>query len=214
MSSSALEHFLEHALAAHAPTLEHSFPACFDWMRLVRDTPALAERASGGRFDALDRVRAHHLQDQADAVFRTAHTIALGVICAADDETADPEEVLDRFDDVPEEEEEERFEVLVSEVLGPAEAFLVDPEVELDARGVHVQRLHGLAWPYVAEYVARLRVLAESDDLGASVTDGDCDSEAEYGVLLALARVATLLACLRWMAQSDSPPPDDDGDTW
>jgi len=209
MSSSALEHFLEHALAAHAPFLEHSFPACFDWMRLVRDVPGLAERASAGGFDALDRVRAHGLQEQADAVFRTAHTVALGVICAADDETADPEDVLDRFDDAPEDEEEQRFELLVSEVLGPAEAFLSDPEVELDARGVHVQRLHALAWPYVAEYVARLQVLAEDadDDFGSG------SAEAEHGVLLALARVAALLACLRWMAHAGDSTPDDD-DLW
>ncbi len=197
MSTSALQHFLEHALEVHAPVLERSFPGCFDWARMCRDAPALVERASEGRFDASDSGASHHLQEQADAVFRTAHTIALGVFCAADDDTVDPEDVLDRFDRPPEDEVEERFEVLVSEVLGPAEAFLVDPEVMVDERGVEVLRLHGVAWPHVAEYVARLGILLGADDAPPV-------SDEAYGVLMALARVATLLAALRWMAQETS----------
>lgn len=194
MTTSALQHFLEHALEVRAPVLEHSFPSVFDWKRLVRDVPALVERATDGRFDALDSFAAHRVQDQADAVFRTAHTVALGVICAADDETADPEAVLDRFDEAPADEVEEAFEVLVTEVLGPAEAFLSDADVMLDERGLETQRLYALAWSHVSEYVARLGML-----LGA---DGDPvpDDEA-YGVLMALARVGALLACLRWMAE-------------
>ena len=199
MTTSALQHFLEHALEVHAPAIEHSFPSVFDWQRLVRDTPALVERASEGRFDVGDSFATHRLQDQADAVFRTAHTVALGVICAADDETADPEAVLDRFDDPPDDEVEEAFEVLVSEVLGPAEAFLSDADVMLDERGLETQRLHMLVWPHVSEYVARLGILLGADDEPAP------DEEA-YGVLMALARVAALLACLRWMAH-EAPRP-------
>ena len=59
MTTSALQNFLEHALEVHAPAMEHSFPGCFDWARLCRDVPALVERASDGRFDALDSVRSH-----------------------------------------------------------------------------------------------------------------------------------------------------------
>lgn len=201
MTTSALLHFIEHALEEQAPRLEDSFPHCFDWQRLCEDAPAMAEQMSAGsddEFDATDSILAHRLQDEADAMFRTAHTVGLAVMCAADDRTADPEDAMERFGHLPEDEVEEHFEQLVVEVLGPAEAFFADPEVVLDERAVEVHRLHALAWPHVAEYIARLDVLFEVQD--EEEAGKPLLPESTHGVLMALARVAVLLAALRWMA--------------
>jgi len=209
MTTPALRHFLEHALEVHAPDLADAFPACYDWQRMCGDVPAMVERLSEGRVDAADRAFAQRVVAQADVVFRTAHVVGLAVICAADDDSPDPEDALERLGEGADDEAEERFDQLVGDVLEPAEAFFADPTATLDARGVEVHRLHAIAWPHAAEYVTRLDALFTRDEAPgggeAASAASDAAEEATAGVLLGVARLAVLLAGMRWMAAA----PDD-----
>ncbi len=124
MTTPALRHFLEHALEAHAPGVSDALPACYDWQRLCRDVPAMVERVSKGRFEAADRADAKHVQALADIVFRTAYVVAIAVLCAADEDTPDPEGTLADLGQPPDEEVECRFDRLVAVDLDCAGGFV------------------------------------------------------------------------------------------
>lgn len=196
MNTGALRHFLERAIDRHAATLDAAFPPCFDWQALCRDAPAMVERASEGAFDAADPATAETLVAQADVAFRIAHVAALAVLCVAEDRSGDPEGDLETFAAAPEDREEEDFALLVAEVLGPAEAFLQDPEVDLDERGVEAQRLFAEAWPLASELLVLSGLFGPVE--GSDVPPAE---EAAVPVLAALGRLAVLLAVLRWMAR-------------
>ena len=205
MSQGALRHFLERAIDRHAARLDDAFPGCFDWHALCADAPAMTARASEGAFDEGDPEAAGVLVAQADVAFRIAHVAGLAVLCVAEDRIGDPDAELEAFGQGTEDEEEEAFGVLAAEVLGPAEAFLHDPEVELDERGVEVQRLFAACWPLAAEYLAL-------SGLFGDVTDSEVPpaEEVAFPVLSSIGRLAVLLAVLRWMARypDESASPD------
>jgi hypothetical protein len=196
MSTPALRHFIERALGIHAPVLEDGFPPCFDWERLCSDAPEMVVRLGGGSDDGSERTWSAALQGWAQETFRSAHIAGLAVLsaAAADD---DPEAILDRFSEEPEDDEEDRFETLVHEVLAPVEASLGGDEVALDERGHLAQGFFDEAWAQIEP------VLAEIE--GRVLEDEDVAGEETLTVLLALARVACLLAVLRWMAAFPDP---------
>ncbi|MDF1701856.1 MAG: hypothetical protein P1V36_11925 [Planctomycetota bacterium] len=196
MVGSALRHFLEHAIDEHAATLDDAFPPCFDWHRICREAPLMAERVSEGAVDASDLETAETVQAQADVAVRITHVVALAVLCAAEDHIADPEAALEAFGEAPEEDEEERFAVLAAEVLGPAEAFFQDETVALDDRGVEAHRFFALAWPLASEYLMLSGLFGEVEG-----SDVEPAHESIHPVLAALARLAVLLATMRWMAR-------------
>lgn len=156
----------------------------------------MAEQASEGVLDVSDLTLAETIREQTDVAFRVTHVTALAVLCAAEPHVADPEATLDSFGVAPEDDEEDRFALLASEVLGPAEEFLHDPEVPLDERGVEAQRLYGLAWPLASEFLALSGLFGE-------VEDGEIEPahEAVHPILAGTGRIAVLLATLRWMAR-------------
>jgi hypothetical protein len=196
MTSAALRHYVDRVLDRHAASLDASFPGGFDWRRLCRDAPGMAERATGGRFDAEDLGRAHALQSRAEALFGLAHLAALAILCATLEDEPDPEAAFEAFARPPDDEEEERFEVLAAEVLGPVEESLEDEDVALDPRGIDARDLFTRVWPAVAQLVEESGLLTEVEsDLSAD------DVEAARPVLAALARVAAILAALRWLAE-------------
>ena len=196
MVGSALRHFLERAIDDHAATLDDAFPTCFDWHRMCRDAPLMAERATQGAIDASDTETAETIQAQADVALRITHVVAIAVLCAAEDHVEDPGAALEAFGEPSDDEEEERFRVLAGEVLGPAEAFFQDETVDLDERGVEVHRLFGRAWPLASEYLML-------SGLFGPVEGNDIEPAAEevQPILAAMGRMAVLLAALRWMAR-------------
>ncbi len=179
-----------------APTLDHAFPGCFDWRRLCRDTPAMLERATAGAFDASDATRAHAIQKRAEAVFRTAHVATLAVRGAMDAGEVDPDAMLDAFGESPGEEEEDRFEARVVESLDAVEASFEDDEVELDDRGLEVRNIVAVTWSHVHEFLEQNEALEPGSDPETAEALG-----AARPVLLALVRVAAILAALRWLAR-------------
>lgn len=196
MVGTALRHFIERAIDAQAADLDRGFPASFDWQRLCRDAPRMAESVTEGAFDASDPEMAEALQAQVDVAFRVAHVTALAVLCVAEEWVDDPEAVLDGFGQPAEDEEEEHFGVLASELLGPAEQYLHDEETQLDDRGYELQRLFAEAWPLASEHLVLSGLFGEVD--GSDVEP----AAAELHPLLAAAgRLATLLAALRWLAR-------------
>ena len=209
MSEGAFLHFLERAVDRHAARMDDAFPACFDWHALCRDAPAMTARASAeagaeagaGAIDEGDIETSEMLVAQADVAFRIAHIAALAVLCVAEDRRGDPDAELEAFGDGTEEEEEDAFAVLASEVLGPAEAFLHDAEVELVDRGVEVQRLLAICWPMAAEYLALTGLFGDVPE-----SEVPPAPEAAFPILSAIGRLGALLAILRWMARY----PDED----
>ena len=196
MVGSALRHFLERAIDDQAATLDDTFPSCFDWQRMTLDAPLMAERVADSQIDASDPEVAATIQAQADVAIRITHVVALAVLCAAEDHITDPEDALDAFGRPTPDEEEERFAELAAEVLGPAEAFLHDETVELDDRGVEVQRLFGRAWPLASEYLMLSGLFGKIEDGEVEPAD-----PAVHPILAAMGRMAVLLAALRWMAR-------------
>ena len=191
MSTPALRHFIERALGVNAPALEDGFPGCFDWQALCRDAPALVEQAGGGSSDGSERSWSVSVRRWADEMFRAAHTATLAVL-AASAEDEDPESVLDRFQEAPEDDEEDRFETYVGDTLGRIETSLGGEDVDLDLRAELGRAFFEEAWPQIEPVLAEIeaRVLEDEDVAG----------EETVTVLLALARVASILAVLRWMA--------------
>lgn len=203
MSTPALRHFVERALGVLAPAFEDGFPRCFDWWRLCRDTPAIVERAGGGSVDADDRTWSAGVQQRAESVFRFAHVAALALHCAGHLDDVDPEAALDRFLAEPEDEEEDRFEVLVEQVLSPLEESLLDDGVRLDERGELARSLLDSAWPHVQGMLVDVPGLDDAEALDEEGRDEEGEGgprEEEWTVLVALARVAAILATFRWMA--------------
>lgn len=201
MSTPALRHFVERALGVHAPRFEDGFPGCFDWRGLCRDTPALVERAGGGSSDGADRSWSAGVQERADAVFRFAHTVALAVLCASNEDEEDPEALLDAFAEPPDDDEEDRFGDLVVDVLEPLERNLADESVLLKGAAETARELFDRVWPPIPQMLAELEAQREEGD-----DEDEAAQDEEWSVLLALARVAVILAVLRWMA---SRPADD-----
>lgn len=196
MTSAALRHYVGHVLERHAGGLDAAFPGGFDWRRLCRDAPAMVQQASEGRFDADDLGRAHALQARAEALFGLAYLAALAMLSATLEDEPDPEAAFEVFARPPGDEEEERFAVLAAEVLGPLEESFEDADVRLDERGVDARDLFGRVWPTVVQLIDESALLVEVEtDLSAE------DVEAARPVLASLARVAALLAALRWMAE-------------
>jgi len=207
MSTPALRHFVERALGVLAPAFEDGFPGCFDWWRLCRDAPAIVERTGGGSSDAADRTWSVQVRQRAEAIFRFAHVAALALLCASHPDEGDPEAALDRFGDEPEDEEEDRFEGLVNDVLGPLEESLLDDGVRLDERGDLARRLLDGVWPHVESMLADVEGL--SDEAEDEADDENASQDAEWTVFVALARVAAILATFRWMAAyPDAEAPD------
>lgn len=203
MTSSALRHYVGRAIETLAPRLESAFPACFDWPRLCRDTPAVAERSSAGVFDAADATAAHEIQDRSDALFRLAHVALLAVLSAVDPSVEDPDAALAAFGIAPDDEEEQRFEVLALEVLDAVEESFEDEGVDLDERGAAVRELVVRGWDAVQEIVDDSGLLARTDGDGEEE-----DAEAcARSVLGAIVRLAVVLAAMRWLARY----PDADG---
>ena len=200
MSDAALRHFVERALGVHAPIFELGFPGAFDWAGLVRDAPAMVERTGGGSPDGSERSWSKSVQERAEAVFRFAHTATLAILCATElddvdpalDPEADPELALDRFSRLPEDDEELRFEALVSELMGPLEENLLDDSSPLDDRGLSARERLDRVWPHVDAMLVELEARRGTDEEAAQ--------DEVWGVLVALARVAAILATFRWMA--------------
>ncbi len=196
MVGSALRHYLEHAIDTQAASLDGAFPPCFDWQRMIRDAPAMAERASAGAIDAAHPEVSEMIQAQASVAFRISHVVALAVLTAAEEHIDDPQDALEEFASQPEDDEEERFAVLAAEVLGPAEEFFHDPEVELDERGVEAHRLFAKAWPLSSEYLTLSGLFGEVEG-----NDIEPAHPEVHPILAAMGRMAVLLATLRWMAR-------------
>lgn len=196
MVGSALRHYIERAIDDQAATLDDTFPTCFDWHRMCRDAPLMAGKVAEGEIDATDPETVETIQAQADVAMRITHVVALAVLTAAEEHIDDPEAALAGFGEPTPDEEEERFAVLAAEVLGPAEAFFQDEEIELDDRGVEVHRLFGRAWPLASEYLMLSGLFGEHE--GSEVEPAH---EAVHPILAAMGRMAVLLATLRWMAR-------------
>lgn len=196
MSTPALRHFLAHAVETHGPGLDRAFPGCFDWRRLCRDTPVMLERATRGAFDTSDAARVHLIQERAEAIFRTAHVATLAVRSAMDAGDVDPDALLDGLATPPDEDEEDRFEARVVDSLDAVESSFEDDEVELDRGGLEIRNLVAVTWAPVHE-------LLEENEALEPVPDSDhADAiRAARPVLLALIRVAAILAAIRWLAR-------------
>ena len=190
MSTPALRHFMERALGVHAPELESAFPGCFDWQQLCADAPAMVEQA-GGSSDGSERTWSMAIRRWADEMFRASHVATLAVL-AASSEDEDPEAALDHFQTAPDDDEEDRFEHYLNTTLGPIESSLGGEDVKLDGRGEIGRAFFEEAWPQIEPVLADVeaRVLEDEDVAGEEVLT----------VLVALARVASILAVLRWMA--------------
>ena len=226
MSTPSLRHFIDRALAMYVPRLDHAFPGCFDWARLCAETPEMVERVSEGRFDARDAAAQQDVLQAADEVFRLAHVSTLAVLSAGRVEEDDPEEFLDSFGTPPDDEEEQRFEVLAGELLGPLEESLADDGVRLDERGYLARDLAEQVWPIVETVLVETAHFgaagadtddADTDDADAEDRDADDMASADESeeasrrpVLLALARVASILAILRWMAALEDAADEQD----
>jgi hypothetical protein len=181
--TAALRHFLERAAERHGDDFEDWFPGAFDWEALCDDAPAMAERLGrvvGG--DEADEA----LVEFAGAVFRAAHLAALSVLsCEAD---GDPETTLDRLARPLDDEEEETFERLARETLGPLEEAMADEEEpELDPEAATALALASLAWESSEPLLA--------EGIRAAAASGE-----EERVLVGIARLAEILAAFRWLA--------------
>lgn len=191
--SSALKHFLEHTAAEDLPRFQDWFPPCFDWRRLCRDVPVMAERA--GLQIPTEVGDEHEIEQMAQAVFSAAHLFTLAVLAAGSGDD-DPRALLDHLTRPPSEEEEEMFEALVAEnlqavdmTLGGEEAEGGDPEVVPRALG-----LVEVSWPAVEH-------LLMSDEAKIFERAGPIAA-----VLGALCRVAAALAAFRWLAAEAHEP--------
>jgi hypothetical protein len=194
MGSAALQHLVEHVHALHAAELDAVFPGSFDWQRLCLDTPSMVARATDGAVDVADAGLAHAIHERADAVFRFAHLAALCVLAAAEEGGADPASLVEPLLAAPDDEEEERFAESVAENLDAIERRCADEEVALGESGEEALARLGAAWPLVEEFLAESELLEGDEGLPGEAAD------LARPVLGALARVAAILAVLRWMS--------------
>jgi hypothetical protein len=196
MSGAALRRFVDRALEKHGRTLDAWFPGSFDWRALCADAPDMARRAAVGREE--DGLEDDELEEAAEGTFRLAHVSALAALAVAAEGDADPYTLLERLTTPPRDEAEERFEALAERALGPVEESLGGVEVALDADGSRAEALAAAAWPAVEPVVAEH--LESLERMGEDVPD------AARGVLVGVARVATILAAFRWMAAASEDP--------
>jgi hypothetical protein len=195
MTTNALRHFVEQAFERLGPDLEAGFPDCFDWTMLCRDTPAMVERHTEGRFEATDARSAHFVQDRASEVFRFVHVATLIVLSATDEDVTDPHGALVGLSTPPEDEAEERFAALARDTLDAVEASFEDEDVLLDERGSAIRALVERSWGFVFELLEESGLFERAEDEVDAV-----DLEAALPVLAALARLGAVLAAMRWAA--------------
>ena len=198
MTTAALRHFVEHALGTYADNLTDWFPGCFHWAGLCADVPRMVAAAEGVDRPDDDPGGEAELEDRAERVFGHAYVTGLAVLSTAGGEDSDPEETLEFLTEFPDEGEEDYFEALVLEVLGPLEERLAGREVALDTRGDQALQLVEMSWSLV-------QPLLEEGGLRGEAAEDDPHAEAAQSVLLSVAFVAAILAALRWLSVGRVP---------
>jgi hypothetical protein len=202
MSDAPLRHLVDRAWAVHGPRFEDWFPRSFDWKQFVADIPRLAREVGG---PPIPRVDEAEFEDRVDRTFRAAFLAGLAVLAASHEGEEDPDLVLETLASPPDEEVDDDFGAFLEEHMGSVEkAVAAETFDDLPEEAAAVGRLAEAIWPVVF-------ALLDEDPLA------DFDApEGRGSVLVGVARVATILACVRWWSgtlyeSSDSDAPGDDG---
>jgi hypothetical protein len=187
MVAAPLRHLVERALATRLPTFDVWFPSTFDAAVFLADVPAMARRLDGG--PPIPRADEAEVEELAGHTFRVAHVAALAVLAAGSEGDLDPDSVLERLTEAPEEEEEAEFGRLAeAELDAVEEALAEDRPPVLGDDAAEAVSLVEVVWPPVWALL--------SDD-----PEADLQGEGRRSrVLRSVARVAVILAALRWMA--------------
>lgn len=196
---------MERALEKHGEAVESALPAPFDWRALCADAPEMARRLRAGDASGEEGPEAGDgeegdvspeldLVEAAEQTFLRSYLGGLAGIALQVEDERDPDALLEALLERLEDEDEEHFEDLVATSLARVERSLAGQGEALDeetAEGA-AALLTDAAWPSV-------EVALE----GLAPFDPDSGLELPHSVrqvLSGVARLAAILAALRWIA--------------